>query len=180
MESTDTLQELIARYQREMMAQYAQTPATIIHEQTPQPSKPSTENTAQSDSEELIDIGQLQVRVSTENQAVPIPGAVIIITAQREETPTLIRSVISDQNGLTPLMDLPTKDRQLTLTPGAIQPYATYNVDVTADGYFPKRFVNLPIYGGVTAVQNVSMVPLPEQGDEDVVLTYPQNGPSQL
>lgn len=187
MEEHDNLEALIKRYHQEMMDVYvsATTPA---QEKTPSPSfEPPQNEQKDSDNEaeindsvnnELIDTGHLQVRVSTENQAIPIPGAVITITRESDNKTELIRTVIADDNGLTPFLDLPTKDRRLSLEPNHPQPYAVYNVNVTADGYFPKRFIDLPIYGGVTAIQNVSMIPLPENGDRDDVLSYPQSGPA--
>ena len=197
-EQQNDLQALIERYNREMMEQYA----SVIPDPERIPSKPSSselplQSTAlleetqeipmeieeqtepdENNNNELIDVGRLQVRVSTENEAIPIPGAVITITKQDGGQTQLIRTVIADDSGLTRFLELPTKDRRLSLEPNHPDPYATYTLDVTADGYFPKRFTDLPIYGGVTAIQNVSMIPLPEGGDRDAVLTYPQSGPA--
>ena len=184
-DSKNDLKALIEQYSRDMMQQYSTSFTT--------PQKPlrqaSAELSSQSESapddirqyeDELIDVGHLQVRVSTENQAIPIPGAVITVTRTTDTQPELIRTIIADSNGQTPLLDLPTKDRRLSLEPNHPEPYAAYTVDVTANGYFAKRFVNVPIYGGVTAIQNVSMIPLPEQGDQTDILEYPQSGPQNL
>ncbi len=188
MRDQEDLQALIEQYNREMMAQYASvaipaqqdTPVPASSVSQDEPADPAEEVTTSSenDNDGLIDTGRLQVRVSTENQAIPIPGAVITVTRQTDGQPELIRTVIADDNGLTPFLDLPTKDRRLSLEPNHPEPYAVYTVDVTANGYFPKRFIDLPVYGGVTAVQNVSMIPLPENGDSDAVLSYPQNAPA--
>lgn len=193
--SKDEWQRMIERYSRDMMAQYAAA-ATETSEDVPpaqaevapesepieEPDFTAEEANEEDDPnnpEELTDVGQLQVRVSTENQAVPIPGAVITVTRRQENGENaLIRTMIADDNGLTPIIDLPTKDRGLSLVPGNQAPFAVYTVDVTADGYFPKRFIDMPIYGGVIAIQSVSMIPLPEEGGNDIVLSYPQSGPS--
>ncbi len=187
----EDLKALIERYNREMMEQYASAVSSGTPTEAPvspappieieeQPTSPSIEESDNNLQDEWIDTGRLQVRVSTENQAVPIPGAVITVTKQQNGQTELIRTVIADDSGLTPLMDLATKDRRLSLVPNNLKPYAEYTVDVTASGYFPKRFVDLPIYGGVTAIQNVSMIPLPESGSDDTVLSYPQSGPVGL
>ena len=171
------LQAMIDRYNRELMEQFFHNqPATS----TPNIPTATSPFVADETNDTYTDIGQLQVRVSIENQAVPIPGAVITITDKQNGNNNLIRTIITNESGLTPFIDLPTKDRLLTLAPGNEDPYAVYTVDVTANGYFPKRFINLPIYGGVSAVQNVSMVPLPENGADDMVLSYPQSGPIGL
>ncbi len=183
---SNNIQQLIERYNREMMEQYAQAVSNepVVQEQ-PQDEEPPMnteiiEETPTNSENDRTDVGQLQVRVSTENQAVPIPGAVITITDQRNGNNNLIRTLISDDNGLTPFIDLPTVDRRFTLSPDNPNPYAVYTVDVSATGYFPKRFLNLPIYGGVAAIQSVSMIPLPENGSDDTILTYPESGPFDL
>ncbi len=185
--SKDEFERMIAYYQNELMTQYPTSPNRSQSNVDTNEEKPDNTSEAvdvsvpeepPSRPSDLTDIGQLQVRVSTENQAIPLPGSVITITYTQDGETNLIRTVIADENGLTPLMDLPTKDRALSMTPGNPTPFATYTVDVTTDGYFPKRFVNLPIYGGVVAVQNVSMIPLPEQGDNDRVLQYNQESPT--
>ncbi len=165
--SKKELQQLIDRYQRDFMEQYASslnapTPATV--EDVTIPSEPIETMT------ELTDIGRLQIRASTENQAVPIIGAVVTVTDANKNTSA--RILTTDQSGLTPIIELPTKDRQLSLSPDNASPYETYNVIVSADGYFTKEFLKLPIYGGVTAIQNVIMIPVPEGGDNDLPLVY--------
>ena len=180
-EST-SMQELIEKYNRELMEQYNQTnPSKQNIQEQPQSNEVDTTekatDVALQNENNWTDVGQLQVRVSTENQAIPIPGAVITITDKQNEDDKLIRTLISDDNGITPFIELPTVDRRFTLSPGTSNPYAVYTVDVSANGYFPKRFLNIPIYGGVTAIQNVSMIPLPENGSNDMVLSYPENGP---
>lgn len=182
------LARMIQDYNQQMMTQYAdrlQPSVDIVQDETSLTSsniiaetldeQTTPQPTAQN---ELTDIGNLQIRVSTENQAVPLGGAVVTISHTADGNQIIDRTIITDQSGLTPIIALPTKDRALSLTPGAIDPFAVYTVNVTADGYFPKQFTDLPIYGGVTAIQSVSMIPLPEAGGDDIVLTYPQSGPS--
>lgn len=190
--SHEELDKLIAHYRQELLTTYANRepdPEPTID--LPAPPMPSEEESAppsadQSDTpstgmppvpreyvSDLTDIGRLQVRVSTENEAIPIAGAVVTVT---DPDGALMRLMTTDTNGLTDIIDLPTKPRELSLSPENAQPYATYTINVTADGYFQKRFTDLPIYGGVTAIQSVSMIPLPEAGDDDIVLQYPQNG----
>ena len=176
------LERLIADYNQQLMFQYAdRIPATPSSEPavTP-PSAPEddADRDTKNENPDYTDSGNLQIRVSTENQAVPIEGAVVIISHTDQQGRFVDRTLLSDQSGLTPIVTLPTKNRLLSLAPGNPDPFASYTVDVTAQGYFPKRFVDLPIYGGVTAIQSVSMIPLPEAGADDTVLTYLEGGPS--
>lgn len=177
-QNSEEIQRLIERYRQDMMSQFIAFSQQSSTEQTsPAPPAQASPQPTDASNEEATDIGQLQVRVSTENQAVPLPGAVVTITKETNGERELIRNIVTDESGLTPLIDLKTKDRNLSLIPGEVAPYTLYTVEVVADGYFPKTFIDLPIYGGVVAVQSVSMIPLPENGDDDVVLTYPQSAP---
>lgn len=170
----EELAHLIKQYNQQMITQY--TPAHN-HTQTSAPVAPLAAAAEQppSDRSSLTDIGQLQIRVSTENQVYPLEGAVVTVTHTQNDNTLFDRVMITDENGLTPIIDLPTKDRRLSLSPANSTPYASYNVRVTADGYFAKDFLNLPIYGGVTAIQNVSMIPLPEGGSDDIPLVIVNN-----
>ncbi len=169
--TSEDLARLIARYTEDFRKQYP-TPVQISAPVTQTVVQPA--QSAESKESELTDIGSLQVRVSTENQAIPIVGASVLVTRNEGDRRLLVRSMITDENGTTELIDLPAKDRALSLSPENVSPFATYNVDVTADGYYRKRFVDLPIYGGVTAIQSVSMIPLPEAAGDENALVYPQ------
>ena len=170
----EELAHLIEQYNRQMISQYRDTQPTVQVTVADDPPSPRNENAVRDDTA-LTDIGQLQIRVSTENQVFPIEGAVVTVTHSHNADTLLDRVLITDQNGLTPIIDLPTKDRTLSLSPDNPTPYTTYNVRVTTDGYFTKDFLNLPIYGGVTAVQSVSMIPLPEGGGDDIPLVIVNN-----
>ena len=41
----------------------------------------------------------------------------------------------------------------------------TYNIRITADGYYESERVNIPIFQGVTSIQTVEMIPLSEFSD---------------
>ena len=172
------LQRLIERYRNDLMKQYAVSPVNAVLEETATITEPVQIPSTQTDMNVETDTGSLQVRVSTENRAVPLVGAVVTVTRKDGEKAVLVRTMVTDDSGLTPLIDLPAKDRTLSLSPGNEQPFSAYSVEVIADGYYPKRFIDLPIYGGVTAVQSVSMIPLPESGNSDTVLVYPQGAPA--
>ncbi len=167
----EELRQLIETYNNKLIAQYDEyTQSNVkpnISENDNVTLPIQTNITTNSD---LTDIGQLQIRVSTENQAVPIEGAVIMISHQDDYGTQLDYTLISDQSGLSEIIDLPTKDRNLSLSPDNSSPFATYTIEINADGYIPKRFINVPIYGGVIAIQNVSMIPFPEAAGNDMLI----------
>lgn len=181
--SQEEWQRLIAKYQEDMIRQYASVPQPTAPPAAETPQEPSEDINTDAElsvdppaefDDELTDIGTIQVRVSTENQAIPIEGAVVTISHNQNGGMYLDRTLVTDRSGLTPLTDLPTKPRELSLVPGNSFPYAVYTIDISADGYFPKRFENAPVYGGVTSIQSVAMIPLPEGSGDDTVMEYIQ------
>ena len=88
---------------------------------------------------------------------------------------------LTDEDGLTPVFPIPAVSGQLSLEPGHPHPYTTYDVFVSAPGYFRVQNTGLPMFGGIHAVQPVELIPLPENSTgEEAELVYPENGPDNL
>lgn len=128
-----------------------------------------------------MDIGYIQVRVTTARTAIPIVGAYVTITSSAGENETVHFVALTDEDGLTPVFPIPAVSGQLSLEPGNPHPYTTYDVMVSAPGYFRVHNKDLPMFGGIHAVQPVELIPLPEGSDgEEPELVYPENGPENL
>ena len=85
----------------------------------------------------------------------------------------------TDISGLSPVVAVPTVSRELSLQPGTIPPSTAYTIQSDAEGYYSVRNLNVPVYGGITAVQPVEMIPLPEQVTSGK-LEFPETGPQDL
>ena len=112
-------------------------------------------------------IGFLEVVVRTVNGALPLEGALVSIYeyTQKDESAqrgALLYSLETDENGRTPKIALPTKDKKLSQSYGNENPYATYNISVAKDGYYNSSYVNTPVFQGITSIQPVSLIPLSE------------------
>lgn len=103
--------------------------------------------------------GYLTVRVSTARGAIPLSGAVVNIRGGDEDSSTVLYSLISDDDGRTERVSLPTPPPENSETPGGAAAYATYNVDVFKEGYIPLYFHNVPIFPSVISVQPAVMIP---------------------
>lgn len=128
---------------------------------------------------ELTDFGQLQVQVFKAKEAVPIENATVTIFLEEDDgTNTPITVTRTNRSGFTPSITVPTVSATLSLEPGHEHPYASYLIQVISPGYFTVEDVHVPVFGGITSVQPVEMLPLPEnyQGDTNVV--YPESEPS--
>ena len=129
------------------------------------------------------DEGYLQVRVFSARGAVPLVGAsVSVIGHSPTGQETLLYLNRTDISGIAPQVSLPTPDRALSLRPGDATPFLNYIVQVSAPGYATIRNEGVSVYGGVTSLQGVQMIPLPEPQSEyeNVVVVRPGGAPPEL
>lgn len=116
------------------------------------------------------DYGTLRIRASSASGAIPIMGAIVRITGGEEGNRFVAKSLITDNDGVTAKVKLPTPKRSYSLTPNEPEsPYALYDVTVTADGYYTKRIVGVAIFSGIDAILPVNMIPI-----SDIKNSYPE------
>ena len=107
--------------------------------------------------------GRLVVRVSAASGAVPVSGATVIIRSSQNKPPvTVLASLVTDESGLTDPILVLTPPAAESLSPGGRQPFAEISTEVSADGYFTSSNLNIPIYPGITSIQPVTLIPLPD------------------
>lgn len=121
---------------------------------------------------EYTQIGYLIVRATTARGAIPLENAVVTVrgydpSSNPDESSGILISTRTGVNGNTERMALPAPPKELSQESGNGKSYATYNVDVSAEGYLLQSYINVPIFEGVTAVQNAYLIPLPENGIPD-------------
>ena len=116
-------------------------------------------------------IGFLVVNTKTANGALPIENANVTIYGNspldENGAPALLDSDViynltTDKNGKTPKVSLKTQNKNLSLSPENTLPYDTYNIFVSADGYYDNSYLNVPIFQGITSLQGVNLIPLSE------------------
>lgn len=107
-----------------------------------------------------IQSGCLGARVYVAREAVPISGALVRVMGAEEFNSHLIYSVLTDEDGITPNISLPTPNRSYSLGADSSEaPYAIYNVVIAKDGYYTKRIRSVAVFAGVDAVLPVNMIP---------------------
>lgn len=122
--------------------------------------------------------GYLTVRVSTARGAIPLSGATVNIRGGEDDNSSVIYSLISDGDGRTPRVSLPTPPKENSDRPGGGVAYSTYNVDVFKEGYIPLYFHNVPIFPSVISVQPAVMIPAVSTEKRDggnIDVTPPEN-----
>ena len=111
--------------------------------------------------------GNLVIHVTTARGAIPLEGAQVMIrNALPPNVPArgdAITTEITDRDGNTRPIRLPTRPREESLRPGnGTPPFQTYQIDVRLEGYYDQNYLNVPIFDGITAIQPVDLIPLSE------------------
>lgn len=116
-----------------------------------------------------IDQGQLQVNVTSSENAFPIADATISISYTGVPG-TILEQVQTNSSGQTEVLNLDAPPIEYSLNPNnEIQPYSEYTLDITAPGYEPVSISGAEILADVTALQNVTMRPSqPNETGEEV------------
>ena len=136
----------------------------IIDAQTSDPAPQDTRNP---------NIGFLITNVRTANGALPVEGATVNVfnssapSADGNIPPSdtdIIYSMRTNRAGVTEKVALATKSKELSTEPGNVRPFLSYNIAVSADGFYDTEFINVPIFPGITSIQTVDLMPVSEFG----------------
>ncbi len=122
--------------------------------------------------------GQLQVITVTGNTAFPVPNAKVSVILQHGTNEHLAYVLTTDENGMTPLVSLPTPPAALSLSPDNPQPYALCDIRVTARGFFRNEALSVPLFSGITSRQVFQLIPLPAHLQAAETIQYPTDAPS--
>lgn len=118
--------------------------------------------------------GFIDVNVRTGHEASPIVGASVIVSAISNGKRLFIGAGLTDISGSVTDLQAPAPDKIYSQSPNTdVRPYSLFDISVKANGFFNAISVDVPVFSGVTSIQNFSMIPLPlgaESGDE--TLTY--------
>ncbi len=127
-----------------------------------------------------MSLGYLRAFVTTGRGALPVPNAQVIVTRVVNEEELLEQAARTDISGYTPLFTLPAVSSVYSQTPGNQDPFTYYTIYVRADGFYPVRLRNVPLYGGITAMQPVDLIPVAEGDDPNRERTITEGAPKNL
>jgi hypothetical protein len=134
------------------------------------------------DSDELLgtEKGYILVNVRTGDDSSAVAGAFISVTAIVDGKRLVLASGVTDESGVSPKFSLPVPDREHSQEPSPEErPYNLFDVSVSAEGFFRARSVDVPVFSGITSVQNFNLIPLPLMMDSsDETVTYYNAEPS--
>lgn len=121
--------------------------------------------------------GFIQVSVRTGDESSPVSGAFVTVSAISDGLRFFITSGTTDESGRTEKFTVPVPDSELSLSPDSrIRPYGLFDISVTANGFFNARSVDVPVFNGITSLQNFSMIPVPQfmQANDETIVNFNQ------
>ena len=120
--------------------------------------------------------GYLIVKVSTASGAIPVENVTVVLQGNDENNGNVFYSLSTNRDGLTEKVTLPAPSVMLSSAPSPSErPYSTYNIDVYREGYYPQHYRGVPIFSGITAVQNARIIPVAEFDAQNPYYTPGQN-----
>ncbi len=161
----------------------AEPPTASPAEPPAEPSPPASPDATPPSAETAPYVGNLQIYAYTGSTAEPIEGAQVFVSRDNNGDSLLYASTVTDRSGLTPVIPLPTVDPMLSMDPETAQnnlPYVAYDIQISALGFTPLRFENVPIYGGNSVTQPAAMLPLIAGDNPDLPRVYRSGGPTNL
>lgn len=117
--------------------------------------------------------GTLKISVVSSIGLVPIENATVTISYTGDPENTL-DTLTTDSSGQTPTVELPAPPLALSLDPDAlVQPYAEYNIMVTAEGFEPVYVSGSEILADELSLQPIRMNPLAVTEEDEKIVTIP-------
>lgn len=104
------------------------------------------------------DRGYFQANITSEQDAKPIAGAKIQITTETYPEEIIVETE-TDGNGQTEEIELPAPPLEYSLEAGSEQPYAEYNIRISAPDFETKLINGAEILSGELALQNTALLP---------------------
>ena len=124
-------------------------------------------------------LGFLVVAVTAGQGAIPLPGALVAVSAQTEDGPVLYRSVRTDASGRTPILELPAPAKSESMTPDQPTPYLNYTVRVDLPCYQSAEVRDISIFPGIASTLPVQLSPSTNSQPQTNVTNIPRDALNQ-
>lgn len=121
--------------------------------------------------------GYIKVKVMTGNGAYPVENATVAIKKSGDEKS--FKVLVSDSDGDTEKVAVIAPREILSEQPFGERPYNTFDIYVSKDRYYTNVYKGVQVFADTVSLQNVYMLPLPEEGgianEERVFVITPHN-----
>lgn len=108
--------------------------------------------------------GFLRFAVGSALNTIPQSGATVYVYTDpgNGDEGRLLYTLVTDDDGITDTITLPTPPLSESFSPEYPKPYSTYNVFVTKDGFYPTEGRTVPLFPGITSIQPINLIPISE------------------
>ncbi|MBQ7874723.1 MAG: hypothetical protein IJ306_06140 [Oscillospiraceae bacterium] len=138
------------------LPQMPRQPLTDMVPVQPQPEQPMPDK-----------IGSIVVEVTTARGAVPLSGVTVIIDRLDVDDPggrqELIAVETTNADGRTKPVAVQTVSRDLSLTPGNGNPFATFYISAKAEGFEPVKSRPVDVFADEMSILKIDLIPKPEK-----------------
>lgn len=122
---------------------------------------------------QIDDTGQLQVNVTSEENAAPIANAQVRLSYTGIPN-SLLETLTTNSSGQTDTVNLSAPPLEYSLNPEIEeQPYSEYTILVEAPGYEPVSVAGTEILSTVKAIQNIRLRPATETSQPEEIFVIP-------
>ena len=125
-------------------------------------------------------VGTILTRVYTSRAQIPVAGATVAFTQRGTEGRHVLLAVrTTDGSGRTAPVQVATPNASASENPGTAEPFAVCDIWAESPGYELLVVENVQIFPGTQTLQELELIPLPEQTSallpENPVNIPPQN-----
>jgi len=107
--------------------------------------------------------GYIRVMTFTAHEAVPVAGASVAVSREKDGSRELVCLSVTDESGRTPAMKVEAVPASLSQEPGDPHPFAAYIVEAAAAGYCRVDGEPVDVFGGEESEVPLELLPLPEE-----------------
>ena len=115
------------------------------------------------------ELGYLRVQVFAANQSYPVQNAHVEVSKQFGDEKYVFFAAQTDASGIMSRISLPAPDRELSESPSALQPYATYEIAVSHPGFAPVLFRDCAVFDRIETIQYAALIPLAGEDMPDAI-----------
>lgn len=121
-------------------------------------------------------IGSIVVEVTTGRGAVPLSGVTVVIDRLDVDDPKgrqeLIAVETTNADGRTKPVEVQTVSRDLSLTPGSPNPFATFYISARAEGFEQVKNRPVDVFAEEMSILKIDLIPQPENLGEGGALRW--------
>lgn len=121
--------------------------------------------------------GFIKAQALTAQKTFPVPDVKVEILKQLPSGEYVINTQKTNASGMIQPVKLPTLPKSQSLAPGIQAPFETYDIKLTHPDFTQILVKNVPVYEGLTTLQQIEMIPK-DLGPKGIkVIEYNVNAP---